>query len=203
MTLEPLSPKVIQARVRAGSTAELISAETGWPLDRVIRFAEPPIAERGYIAQLAQAVELRRTGTPVTLADTVKLALADDGLTDTDVSWDAYRREDGKWIVIAAFTGPRGAMQATWTYDSAGRNLHPLDETARRLMGVSSEPIIDFITENPVAVVQEQDAEITELRPHLVSVPNLASDEDVFVGEADADDMADDLTDDVLDDDDL
>ncbi len=179
--LEPLSPKEIQARVRAGSSAEEVAAETGWPLAKVERYAGPLLAERAYVAQLAQAVEVRRsggavTGVGVTLADTVARVLWDEGMIRASVTWDARRRDDGKWVVIASFTTSRGPVQASWTYDNAGRNLHPIDEAARRLMGVGFEQVGVVRTPLPLASVHDVDdpkplAGPSEARPHLVSLP--------------------------------
>lgn len=152
--MEPLSPRAIQARVRAGESPEVIAAETGWPLDRVERYAEPPLAERSFIASQAQAAEVRRSGDPVLLADTVAAAMGRAGRTADEVDWDAWRREDGRWIVTATTAG----ATATWTYDVAGRTVHPLDDSARRLMGVDDAP---------AAAARPAAPE----RPHLVAVP--------------------------------
>lgn len=165
--LKPLSPREVQARVRAGEAAEVIAAETGWPIDKVTRYAGPPLAERAFIAQRAQQIEVRRTGGPVLLADAVATVLGDA----SDVTWDAYRRDDGRWIVTATLPAGDPRSSATWSYDTAGPNLHPLDEPARWLMGVSDEPIIDFITETPVPVVSEPSEDA--VRPHLVAVPSI------------------------------
>lgn len=164
--MEPLSPRAIQARVRAGESPEVIAAETGWPLDRVERYAEPPLAERAFIASQAQAAEVRRSGEPVLLADTVGAAMARAGRTADEVDWDAWRREDGRWIVTATTAG----ATATWTYDVAGRTVHPLDDSARRLMGVDDAP-----EANPRPAAAE--------RPRLVAVPEPQSraDSDVVV----------------------
>ena len=106
-----------------------------------------------------------------------------DGVDRATVEWDSWRREDAKWIVTVAYARGAGNARANWTFDNAGSNLHPLDETARHLMGVTAvepEPDeIDFITDDAqVAVVD--DAEIIEAlrssqslsRPHLVAVPS-------------------------------
>lgn len=155
--MNPLSPREIQARVRAGESPEVIAAETGWPLDRVERYAEPPLAERAFIVSQAQQAEIRRTGGSVVLADTVAAAMERAGRAADEVEWDAWRREDGRWIVTA--TAPGAA--ATWTYDVAGRNVHPLDDSARRLMGV----------EEAVPSSATPPAE----RPRLVAVPEPAA----------------------------
>lgn len=173
--------------MRAGASAEIIAAETGWPLDKVARYAEPPLAERAFIAERAQQVEMRRSGGRVRLADSVELVLGPDHARA--VIWDAYRRDDGRWIVTAALPASTGRPAGTWTYDPAGPNLHPLDEPARWLMGVSDEPLIDYITDEVDAVDAVEPA-----RPHLTAVPALEdepADVTVTVAEpASADDAA-------------
>ncbi len=184
--MEPLSPKEIQARVRAGASAEAVAAETGWPLDKVTRYAGPPLAERGYIAIQAQEVEVRRSGSTragvgVTLGDTVAQVLSDDDRSPLDIDWDARRRHDGRWIITADFIGSRGPVHASWTYETSGKTLHPIDENARRLMGVSSDvddkPAVEQAPapEMVSSLAPEHDDGEGEHRPRLVSVPSLNS----------------------------
>ena len=165
--------------MRAGADPEVIAAETGWPIDKVMRYAGPPLAERSYVAAQALTTELRRTGKSVSLADTVAQAITPDRYSPADIAWDSYRREDGKWIITAALPKWKHGTQAEWSYDYDGRNLHPLDDVARRLMGVVPEGELDFITETPIAVlVQEAEVEIVEdSRPRLVAVPALEPQE--------------------------
>ena len=178
--LQPLSPKEIQARVRAGASPDVVAAEMGWELEKVERYAGPPLAERAYIADRAQSVDIR---AGVSLATSAEAVLVADGVDPDSVEWDAWRRDDAKWIVTVSYARGAGNARASWTFDNAGKNLHPLDETARHLMGVTladSEPEeIDFITDDaPVSVVD--DSEIIETlrqsqsmsRPHLVAVPS-------------------------------
>ena len=157
--MDPLSPRDIQARIRAGASPEVVAAETGWPLDKVERYAGPPLAERAYIAERAQGVEIRRTGGSVRLGEAVALVVGVDDARA--IRWDALRRSDGRWIVTATLPKASGRSAASWTFDPAGPNVHPVDEPARFLMGVSDEPIIDFITEQ------------VEVRPRLVAVPEI------------------------------
>ncbi|MFM8895823.1 MAG: septation protein SepH, partial [Actinomycetales bacterium] len=171
---EPLSPKHIQARVRAGASAELVASETGWPLDRVVRYAGPPLAERAYVAQRAAAVEIRRdaAGGSTSLSDSVDAALDGMGLYPDQVQWDAWRRTDGKWVVSVAHPGLPEGVVATWTYDHAGRNLHPLDEVARRLMETGFTSIEDFlgIEPEPEPDLQPEPRHEMDQRPRLVAV---------------------------------
>lgn len=95
----------------------------------------------------------------VTLADTVATVLWDEGMNRAAVTWDARRRDDGKWVVTASFTTVRGPVQAAWTYDSAGRNLHPIDEAARRLMGITSEALPESRTAPALTSVREADGD--------------------------------------------
>jgi len=55
----PLRPKEIQDRIRAGETAEEIADAAGIPIDRVRRFEGPVLAEREYRAQEAQRSTVR------------------------------------------------------------------------------------------------------------------------------------------------
>jgi hypothetical protein len=161
-TLLAFSPREVQSRVRAGESAEQVSTETGWPLDKVLRYAEPLLAERAYIAEQAQSVEIRRTGGIVTLLESASAACDPDSLT-----WDAWRRADGKWTVVAHYAAKGRARTANWSYDHAGRNLHAMDDEARVLMGVvavSDEAIVQALD-----LVAEPAPEPT--RPRLVSVP--------------------------------
>ena len=157
--------------MRAGDSPEAIAAEMGWPLDRVERYAGPPLAERVNIAALAAAVELRRTGEPVVLAQSIEQVLG----SDDDVEWDARRRpEDGRWVVVVSV---KGKPVAAWTYDLAGRSVHPLDEEARRLMGVAParesarETAVIARPSHPSQRGEQQREHERPERPHLVSVP--------------------------------
>ncbi len=186
--LQPLNPREIQARVRAGASPEVVAAETGWDLDRVQRYAEPPLAERSYIADRAKSVQVRKGAT---LDEVTTATWVSDGVAPATAHWDAWRREDGKWIVVATYPRGKSQISATWTFDTAGSNLHPQDDAARHLMGVDAAPAIaqetpiEFISEE-ITIVEEttisvvDDSEIIEalrdaaesesVRPRLVAV---------------------------------
>src|SRR5690606_5380121 len=55
-----LRPKEIQARLRAGESSEEIAEAAGVPLERILRYAGPVLAERQYIAEQARRCVLRR-----------------------------------------------------------------------------------------------------------------------------------------------
>jgi hypothetical protein len=175
MALQTFSPREVQARVRGGDSADVIASETGWPLDKVLRYAEPLLAERAFIAEQAQAVEVRRSGGGSTLLEAAQAAIG--SASQDAIAWDALRREDGKWIVTATYREADGAHTALWSYDHAGRNLHPLDDDARTLMGARPVSVpdaeldiaeaLDLVADIPVVR-----AEAVETRPYLVAVPD-------------------------------
>lgn len=151
---EAFSPREVQARVRAGASAAVVAAEMQWPVDKVERYAGPPLAERAFIAEQAQLVTLHRHGR--TLAD-----LADQACEAIAVgvpTWDAYRGDDGRWYVTATTDG----HQAVWTFDPAGRNVHAHNTTARVFMGLD-------------------EAEPIEHRPRLVAVPEQIEQDDIHI----------------------
>lgn len=137
--------------MRAGASVEDVVSETGWPADKVARYAEPPLRERAYIVELAQRAYVRgTTGTTVLL----------DLVADTwrGATWDAYRAEDGRWRVTASLD----RQHATWIYDPTGRSVQAVDTGASRILGVDvavAEPA-PAPTLTPVAE-----------RPTLMAVP--------------------------------
>lgn len=57
-----LRPRDIQARIRAGATAEEVAQMAGIPVDRVRRFEGPVLAERAFMAERARKTPVRRPG---------------------------------------------------------------------------------------------------------------------------------------------
>lgn len=161
--------------MRSGESAEDVASSTGWDIAKVLRYAEPLLDERAFMAQQARSVEVRRSGGGATLEEACAENLADS--TAEDIIWDSYRREDGRWIITADVPG-RGT--ATWTFDYHGRNLHPVDSLARALMGAAApEPVPDVDIDIAEALDLAAAVPVVRegARPHLVAVP--ASDEDV------------------------
>src|SRR3954447_14233295 len=103
----PLRPKEIQARIRAGETAEEIAETAGIPVERVRWFEGPVLQEREYMAQQAQRVTIRRQGesTPgPTLGDIVEERLGRRGVDLEEVEWDSRKCEDSTWRVRLSFS---------------------------------------------------------------------------------------------------
>ena len=147
---EDLTPREIQQRIRSGSSAHDVAAETGMPLEKIERYAGPPLAERAFIAEQARSVVIRRSDGSATLTDLVTFHLAGRGVDTESVIWDAFKRDDQRWTVIAAYHGSSGPVIATWTYDNAGRTVVPVDPEAAILIGAQADTSPTIITERPV-----------------------------------------------------
>jgi len=105
------------------------------PVDRIMRFADPPLAERSWTSDQARATVVRRDDGDATLEDIVITAAVADGADANAVSWDAWRRDDGRWSVVAAYSIDGSDRIVTWVYDARVRSVHADDEAARRLSG--------------------------------------------------------------------
>jgi hypothetical protein len=132
----PLRPKEIQDRIRAGETAEEISDAAGIPIDRVRRFEGPVLAEREYRAQEAQRSTVRghtESGPGPRLGEIVLERLAEAGAPADALEWDSRKRTDGNWQVQLEFTIDGRAQVAEWVFDPRRRQVMPADDLASRL----------------------------------------------------------------------
>lgn len=132
----PLRPRDIQARIRAGESAEQLAAASRMPLDRVLRFAYPVLQEREQVTAEARRSRLRRSdgGAQRTLGELVDERLTARGVAPESAAWDSWRREDGGWTVVARWRGTGGSYVATWAFDLSTRSATPADETAADLV---------------------------------------------------------------------
>jgi hypothetical protein len=104
-----LSPKEIQAKIRAGASVEQVAAASGSDITRIRRFAHPVLLERHRAAELATAAHPVLADGPavLTLLETVSTALVARGLDPDQLSWDAWRNEDCRWTVQLAWKAGR------------------------------------------------------------------------------------------------
>ncbi|WP_130013992.1 septation protein SepH [Serinicoccus sediminis] len=149
-----VSPRDVQAMIRAGQPAEDVAASTGWELERVRRFEGPVVAEREHVVGLAQRAPVRasgRTDGSHTLDRRVRERLQSRGVDLTAVSWDAARGEAHEpWTVIVAFMAGGRERRAAWHYDVRSRWVEALDDEARWLSedeqslpgGLSGHPLL-------------------------------------------------------------
>ncbi|MFE9445189.1 septation protein SepH [Streptomyces sp. NPDC006602] len=148
-----LRPRDIQARIRAGATAEEVAQMAGIPVDRVRRFEGPVLAERAFMAERARKTPVRRPGENAgpQLGEAVQERLTLRGAEKDTVQWDSWRRDDGTWEVLLVYRVAGEPHSASWTYDPPRRLVQAVDEEARSLIGesedlaTSPEPSFPFV----------------------------------------------------------
>ncbi|KUM77072.1 DUF3071 domain-containing protein [Streptomyces sp. ISL-22] len=148
-----LRPRDIQARIRAGATAEEVAQLAGIPVDRVRRFEGPVLAERAFMAERARKTPVRRPGENAAgpqLGEAVQERLLLRGADKDSVQWDSWRRDDGTWEVLLVYMVAGEPHSASWTYDPPRRLVQAVDDEARSLIGESDdlaapEPSFPFV----------------------------------------------------------
>ncbi|GIE98317.1 septation protein SepH [Paractinoplanes rishiriensis] len=128
-----LSPRDIQARIRSGESAEDVARIAGVPVDRVLRYAGPVLQERAMLAQHARRTRLKTSDSGAPLAEVVDGRLAQHGIDTEKISWDAYRRDDGTWRIVATWPSGKATAQAIWDLDKGRQVVTPHDDMAQYL----------------------------------------------------------------------
>src|SRR3954466_2074220 len=119
-----LRPRDIQARIRSGESPESVAAAAQTTVEKIMGFAVPVLAERAYVAEQAQKASVRRRagdGAIGTLGQAVAERLMARDVDPESVEWDAWRREDGRWTLVADFGAGLSSRRASFVYDTAGR----------------------------------------------------------------------------------
>lgn len=148
-----LRPRDIQARIRAGASAEEVAQLAGIPVERVRRFEGPVLAERAFMAERARKTPVRRPGenTGPQLGEAVQERLTLRGAEKESVQWDSWRRDDGTWEVLLVYRVAGEPHAASWTYDPPRRLVVAVDDEARSLIGeaddlpAAPEPSFPFV----------------------------------------------------------
>lgn len=146
-----LRPKEIQARLRAGESSESVAAAAEVPIERILRYAGPVLAEREYTAGQARRCALRRNGRegPAQILDEAVGSRLDAlGVGRDHATWDAWRTPEGRWAVTVTFTFEGEEHRAMFSYDPLGRVVVTSDAKARALVG---EAPMDSIVPPPAA----------------------------------------------------
>ncbi|WP_163552148.1 septation protein SepH [Candidatus Frankia alpina] len=136
-TESALTPREIQARLRAGETAAEVARAAGIPVERVERYEGPVLAERARVVQEARAALLPKDpggvpGRPLGEVVDARLIVAQDN--PAAAQWDAWRRVDGIWLVQLT----SDSRCARWTWDPVVRRVRPHDDAARALVAPES-----------------------------------------------------------------
>lgn len=129
-----LSPREVQAHIRAGMSAEDVAAVTGAPLDFVRRFEGPVVAERDYMVSCALSVPVHTAIDPdpieggANFGTVIRERLASLGATNE--RWASWKEPGSGWIVKLAFTADDIDHDARWGFEPKKNSLSPVGSEA-------------------------------------------------------------------------
>lgn len=135
IALNTLTPRDIQARLRAGATVAELADESGVDEVRIERYAGPPLAEREHYASLARDTAIDSHLGERTLGVVVSAAAEADGIPIDVIRWDAWLREDGSWQILSAYPAGKIDRVATWTFDARAHRIWADDREAEGIVG--------------------------------------------------------------------
>jgi hypothetical protein len=133
-----LRPRDIQARIRAGDTPDSVAALAGVPVERIMPYCVPVLAERRHVAETAGRCHVRRAnsdGQSRRLAEVVAERLRSRSVDLETAEWDAWRRDDGRWTLQLTYLSGESHRSAHFVFDQAGRYSLADDDEARWLTG--------------------------------------------------------------------
>ncbi len=167
-----LGPREIQMRVRAGESPEHLAEAVDAGVESILRFAAPVMAERARIADEARRARARRTSNDsvvVVFGEAVDERFEAHGISATTVTWDAWRRDDGEWVVAATWLGGNDNHTAEWLFHRSSRTVTPADETAVDLL--SDAPIRPIVPPQDDRPARHKLREAPPLVPGVVAFP--------------------------------
>lgn len=139
-----LSPREIQAHIRAGMSADDVAAITGAPLDYVQRFEGPVLAEREYVIESALSVPVQLALDPdplsggATFGSVIRRRLADAHAIGE--RWASWKEDGGGWVVKLTFVAETIERDARWSFDPKKSTLAPLNQEAISLSQQGEQP---------------------------------------------------------------
>ena len=163
-----MRPREIQARIRAGESVEQVAATAGVSAQRVERYAYPVLLERSRTAELAQSAHpIRDDGPDVRpLGEVLAYAFGVRGHDYSQATWDSWKGDDGRWVVVLRWKAGRSDNRAHWAFSPGahGGTVTALDENADVLLNPNAYRA-------PRTVRALDPAHEVEMQPTLDSVP--------------------------------
>jgi hypothetical protein len=168
-----LTPKEIQARIRAGASVEQVAEAAGADIARVERFASPVLLERSRAAELATASHpVLHDGPAVqTLLETIAAALVARGLDHEATTWDAWKNADGRWTVQLAWQVglSENVAHFRFTPGAHGGTSTALDDAANELIDPTFERPLRPLA--PVPQLEFDNTVVDQPEPEVPATP--------------------------------
>ena len=129
-----LTPREIQAEIRAGATVEELAKRWNDPIEYIAKFAQPIIDELGHIVTAARSVRISIAGdrynevSHTEFGDIIAARLEASGARA--ISWNASRDESGTWRVSVNYTLGGEEGQAIWSFEPRKLILSPENQNA-------------------------------------------------------------------------
>lgn len=130
-TTARISPKDIQAHVRAGLTREQVAAATGASVEDIERYEGPVLAEREHMLSLALSAPVHVAGDETgsrSFSGVIRERLA--SLDASSEHWACWKDEIQGWMVKVEFTADEIDHDARWSFDARAQSLQPLNSEA-------------------------------------------------------------------------
>lgn len=140
-------PKVIQAMIRSGMSAEDVANDTGAPLTQVRQYEGPVLAERRHIAYKAGQCPVHTESESRPLSEVVTERLLVREVDESQQEWDAWRTDTGAWHVELRYPVADSTSVASWEYRAG--SVTAINDEARWLSDngpTDSGPIPDYGT---------------------------------------------------------
>ncbi|GAB4085914.1 septation protein SepH [Myceligenerans cantabricum] len=129
-----MRPKDIQARLRAGATADELATESGMPLEQIRRFEYPVASEREHaVGKVRSKAVMADDGGTATIGDLADKRLRERASDPAGGDWTATRDGVAPWVVTLRFDVEAGERVARWSFDPRGGGVTALDDEARWL----------------------------------------------------------------------
>jgi hypothetical protein len=129
---QPVTPREIQARIRAGESVAEVAQSAGLPAARVAAYAHPVLAERERAVTEARLCRVGEAGQR--LGDLIDERLGAQEVDPAASEWDAWRLPDGRWTVQVVYRAHERLQCAAWTWDPGARRVAAADAPAESLL---------------------------------------------------------------------
>lgn len=171
-SVETISVKEIQRRLRAGESFEQIARDGQTTVDKVERFSGPIMQEREYILARARELVMSKDAhrTDLTFSDVVELKLAPRGVDTDAISWNTWRLLDGTWHIELHYPNREGNGLATWNFDLARRALDATDSNGAWL--IDEDAPVRVISPGIIHSEPTHPSRLEEARP-VVEIPDM------------------------------